>query len=79
MIQVGSFDAKTHFSEIIQKANQGEEYLITKKGKPMARILPPEGQKDKAAKSVKTILSIRKKYKMSHKEIKDLIREGRRY
>jgi len=79
MIQVGSFEAKTHFSEIIRKANQGEEYLVTKKGKTMARILPPEGEKDKAAKSVEMILNIRKKYKMSHKEIKELVKEGRRY
>ena len=79
MIKVGSFDAKTHFSEIIQKANQGEEYLITKQGKPMARILPPDIEKDKVLKSIETILNLRKKYKMSQKEIKELINEGRRY
>lgn len=79
MIKIGSFDAKTHFSEIIQKVAGGEEYLITKNGKPVARLVPPKGSKDKILSSISNILAIRHKYKLSQKEIQHLIREGRRY
>jgi prevent-host-death family protein len=79
MIKIGSFDAKTHFSDIIQKANKGEEYLITKNGKPMARILPPETGGNIIKESAARILKRRAKYTSSQKEIRSFIEEGRKY
>lgn len=37
---IGSFDAKTHLSNILNNVEKGEEYIITKRGKPVARIIP---------------------------------------
>lgn len=37
---IGSFKAKTHFSEILEKTEKGESYIVTKRGKPVARIVP---------------------------------------
>ncbi|MEZ4614430.1 MAG: type II toxin-antitoxin system prevent-host-death family antitoxin [Caldilineaceae bacterium] len=37
---VSAFEAKTHFSELLMRASQGEEILITKRGKPLARLVP---------------------------------------
>lgn len=39
MITVGAFDAKTHLSTLLEKVAQGEEVLITKHGKPIARLV----------------------------------------
>ena len=39
---IGAFDAKTHFSQIIEKAEQGEDFIITRRGKPVAKIVPFE-------------------------------------
>ena len=33
-------DAKTHFSKLLQRVLNGEEVVIAKAGKPVARILP---------------------------------------
>ena len=79
MIQIGAFDAKTHFSKIIQKVYAGAEYLVTKNGKPVARILPPTINKAQTQESISQILNIRKKYKLSQSGIKQLIKEGRKY
>ena len=57
----------------------GEEYLVTKNGKPVARILPPKMSKDGTKESIQQIFEIRKKYKMSQHEIRQLIKEGRKY
>jgi antitoxin (DNA-binding transcriptional repressor) of toxin-antitoxin stability system len=35
-------DAKTHLSELTERAAAGEEVIITKRGKPVARISQPE-------------------------------------
>ncbi len=33
-------EAKTHFSKLIERVLNGEEVIIAKAGKPVARILP---------------------------------------
>lgn len=33
-------DAKTHFSKLIERVLNGEEVVIAKAGKPVARLLP---------------------------------------
>lgn len=43
MKTVGLFEAKTHLSEICQEVlKRGEGVLITKRGKPMVKIVPAE-------------------------------------
>jgi prevent-host-death family protein len=39
--QVGSFEAKTKFSEILRKVEQGERFTITKRGRVVAELTPP--------------------------------------
>jgi prevent-host-death family protein len=38
MIQVNIHDAKTHLSKLIERASQGEEVIIARAGKPVARL-----------------------------------------
>lgn len=45
MKQVGVFDGKTHFSALIEEAEHGETIVVTRKGKPVARIVPIEQPK----------------------------------
>jgi len=40
MKTVGVFEAKTHFSALIESVAHGEEVLVTKKGVPIAKIVP---------------------------------------
>jgi prevent-host-death family protein len=39
MITVGAFEAKTHFSALLERVAGGEEVVITKHGKPVARLV----------------------------------------
>jgi prevent-host-death family protein len=39
---VGAFEAKTHFSQLIERVIHGEEIFITRRGKPVAKIVPPD-------------------------------------
>ncbi len=38
--QVNVHDAKTHFSRLLQRVMTGEEIIIARSGKPVARLLP---------------------------------------
>jgi prevent-host-death family protein len=40
MITVGAFEAKTHLSTLLERVAQGEEIVITRHGKPLARLVP---------------------------------------
>jgi prevent-host-death family protein len=37
---VGAYEAKTRFSELVSRAEKGESFLVTKNGRPVARIMP---------------------------------------
>ena len=40
MTAVGLFEAKTHLSEYVARAEAGEEVIITRHNKPVAKIVP---------------------------------------
>jgi prevent-host-death family protein len=37
---VGLFEAKTHLSELVARAEAGEEVIITRHNKPVAKLVP---------------------------------------
>ncbi|HWP17588.1 MAG TPA: type II toxin-antitoxin system Phd/YefM family antitoxin [Burkholderiaceae bacterium] len=37
---IGAFEAKTHLSALLDRVEQGEEVVITKHGRPVARLTP---------------------------------------
>lgn len=37
---IGAFEAKTHFARLLERAERGEEIVITRRGKPVARLVP---------------------------------------
>lgn len=40
MIKVNIHEAKTHFSQLLNRVGSGEDVVIAKAGKPIARIVP---------------------------------------
>ena len=43
MIQVTIHEAKTHLSRLLRRVAMGEEVVIARGGKPVARLVPLEG------------------------------------
>lgn len=44
---IGAFEAKNHFSELIEKAHHGMTFIITRRGRPVAQICPSEAQSNR--------------------------------
>ena len=40
VLKVNIHEAKTHFSRFLDRINNGEEVIIAKAGKPVARLIP---------------------------------------
>jgi len=58
-ISVGAYEAKVKLSELLDKVERGEQVVITRHGKPIARLVP-EGAHDvaKAMAAVEGLLAI---------------------
>ncbi len=39
---IGAFEAKTHFSQLIERAQEGTTFIVTRRGKPVAQLGPSE-------------------------------------
>ena len=46
---IGTFEAKTHFTKLITQVMAGEEILITRRGKSVAKIIPIAKQSNEGA------------------------------
>jgi prevent-host-death family protein len=40
MQTIGAFEAKTHFSALLEKIEKGEQVIITKHSRPVAKLVP---------------------------------------
>ncbi len=48
---INLYEAKSHLSELVQRAADGEEIVIAKAGKPMARLAPLAKPKSRIAET----------------------------
>lgn len=62
-VQINIYEAKTTFSKLINKAIAGEEIIIARAGKPVAKIVPfQEPRRDRVPGSAKGKISISKNF-----------------
>ncbi|MFM8455096.1 MAG: type II toxin-antitoxin system Phd/YefM family antitoxin [Gammaproteobacteria bacterium] len=47
MHTVGAFEAKTHFSALLEEVEKGDQILITKHGRLVAKLVPPNTNNNK--------------------------------
>ena len=79
MITVGAFEAKSRFSALLERVAGGEEVVITKHGKPIARMVAaaPLEQAD-VNDAVEQLRRLRKGTTLGGLSWKQLRDEGRR-
>ncbi|MBV9521580.1 MAG: type II toxin-antitoxin system Phd/YefM family antitoxin [Alphaproteobacteria bacterium] len=41
-MDIGAYEAKTHFSQLLERAEKGERITITKHGRPVAMLVPAD-------------------------------------
>lgn len=77
---IGSFEAKTHLSGLIDEVQSGTEYVITKRGKPVARLIPYRITDESLTLNeiMDSFAEIRKSVH-GNVDIKSYINEGRKY
>jgi len=59
MKEVGVLEAKTHFSALLDEVTAGAEIVITRHGKPVARLVPSERARAPSRNSLARTLALR--------------------
>jgi len=77
---VSAFEAKTHLSELLRETERGRSFVIRRRGKAVARLVPPEKEERESdlARILSSFREIRKRIP-GRVKIRKLIGEGRRY
>lgn len=79
MAEVGTFEAKTHFSHLLDKVQRGETITITRHGRPVARLIPIAGpSQDDRRSAIAELKQLRAGQTLGGLSVRELIDEGRR-
>lgn len=76
---VTAFEAKTHLSELLKKVMNGDSFIVTLRGKPVAKIISFQEESSSEIESAVTRLSEIRKTVKGGLSIKEMIEEGRKY
>ncbi|MBR8834373.1 MAG: type II toxin-antitoxin system Phd/YefM family antitoxin [Stigonema ocellatum SAG 48.90 = DSM 106950] len=79
MESIGSYEAKTHLPALLERVAKGEEFIITKHGVPVARLVPVDQDRQR---DVLVVIEELKKFRLGHilggLSVREMIDEGRR-
>jgi prevent-host-death family protein len=83
MAEIGAFEAKTHFSKLLERVQRGEEITVTLRGKPVAKLVPvkPGFDRERARKAAEALRALGKRLNLGPfdwEEWKRYRDEGRR-
>ena len=79
MKEIGAFEAKNRL-QLLDLVEQGEEVVITRHGKAVARLVPPKTgfSRAEARQTVQSMREMSRGVTLGGLRLKDLIDEGRR-
>lgn len=85
MATVTAFEAKTRFGELLERVSRGEEVVITRHDKPVARLVPEGARRlDEVRRAVAGLRELQQRIRrrsratLSDREVRTAIEEGRR-
>ena len=78
MTTVGAYEAKTHFSQLLERVARGERIIVTRHGVPIAIMQPVEARSAAPPEQViAAIKALRSNYHLDGLSIREMVEEGR--
>ncbi len=80
MAEISAYEAKTHLSQLLERARQGERIVITRHGTPVAELGPPGAVQQADASSLYEAFALLRARTTLGPDLtlKKLVEEGRR-
>lgn len=80
MTTVSAYEAKTHLPRLIRLVERGETVIITRHGRPVARLAPIEDRRAEVAEIIERMKRLRRRLpKVSIEELLAARHEGHKY
>ena len=81
LTEVGPFEAKTPLPQLLVRGAKGERIVVTRRGKPVAMLVPPEAE---GRRDVRQVIEEMKALRRGNTlgeglSARELIEEGRRF
>jgi len=77
-IEIGVFEAKARLSELLDRAESGEDVVITRRGIAVARMVAMPHPDSVVEQALAELLTIRSRATTGPESLKELVEEGRR-
>ncbi|MDE0153533.1 MAG: type II toxin-antitoxin system prevent-host-death family antitoxin [Gammaproteobacteria bacterium] len=80
MEMIGAYEAKTHLPKLLDRVARGENLVITRHGKPVAKLVPVKTAQEQAKEALERIIERRRDIKLAPlAELMAMTHEGHRY
>ena len=77
MRKIGAFEAKNKLGQLLDLVEAGEEVVITRRGRVVARLVPPRPAAEQAREAASAIRAMSKGVTLGRLKAKNLVAEGR--
>jgi prevent-host-death family protein len=79
MREIGAFEARNKLCQLLDRVEAGEEVVITRRGRIVARLVPPRPvvDREQARNAAAAIRAMSKGVTLGGLKIKDMVVEGR--
>ena len=80
MTQIGAFEAKTHLSQLLQRVEAGERFVITKHNRPVAELVPFQpSHSGRIRSAVETLKEFQKSHSLDGLSVRQIVEDARKY
>jgi len=77
MSEIGAYDAKTHLPRLLDQVEQGERFIITRHGRPVAELAPvAQRDEEQIRRALQRILEHRAELAKQGVRLKDILEPG---
>lgn len=77
MSTIGAYEAKTHLPALLERVERGEQFTITRHGRPIARLVPLGDSPQDASRLVEELRQIRSGARLRGLSVRKLRDAGR--
>ncbi len=78
-IEIGAFEAKNRLSELLRAAEAGRSVVITRRGRPVARLVPAVDDSSADLTELQAAFAEVRSGIEGKVDVRELVREGRRW
>ena len=80
MSEIGAFEAKTNFSNLLKRVEAGERFVITKHSRPVAELIPfRQRDAEKIRAAIDSLKAFQDTHSLAGLSVREMIEEGRKY